>query len=295
MIETKPTRPVLRWHGGKWMLADKIIEHFPEHRVYTEAFGGAASVLLRKNRSYAEVYNDLDEEVVNLFRILRDRRQGPALKRALALTPFSRVEFKRAYTRTRSPLEAARRLVLRSFMGFGSNASNMMECRSGFRKSTDRKINDSLKTGFRAVSNMSGTTPAHDWANYPEALDGIIQRFRAVVIECRPAIEVLKQNDRKQALHYVDPPYLHATRKKRQHRNYTHEMTNEDHRELAEVLKGLKGMVVLSGYPSELYDGLYKGWKTISIKALADGAKERTEVLWFNQAAWNRMPQGRLF
>jgi DNA adenine methylase len=83
-------RPILRWHGGKWMLADWIISHFPHHRIYTEAFGGAGSVLMQKPRCFAEVYNDLNQDVVNLFRVLRHDSQAKDLERALRLTPFAR-------------------------------------------------------------------------------------------------------------------------------------------------------------------------------------------------------------
>src|SRR3990167_11343170 len=104
-----PTRPVMRYHGGKWRLAPWVIEHFPEHRVYTEAFGGGASVLMRKPRSYAEVYNDLDGEIVNVFRVLRDPSQARELERLLRLTPFARSEFETSYITDGDPLEQARR------------------------------------------------------------------------------------------------------------------------------------------------------------------------------------------
>ncbi|TJV23013.1 MAG: DNA adenine methylase, partial [Mesorhizobium sp.] len=146
-----PTRPVLRWHGGKWLLAPWIIEHFPAHRIYVEPFGGAASVLLRKPRAYAEVYNDLDGDVVNLFRVLQDPLGGGELMRRLELTPFARAEFELGWDATDDQVERARRLIIRAFMGFGSNAHSDM----GRGHKT---------TGFRANSSRSGTTPAHDWS-----------------------------------------------------------------------------------------------------------------------------------
>jgi len=146
-----PTRPVLRWHGGKWMLAPWIIEHFPPHRVYVEPFGGAGSVLMRKQRSYAEVWNDLDGNVVNLF----------------------------------------------------------------------------------------------------------------------------------QVLHYVDPPYVFETRTDLS-KDYAHELSDDDHRELLQFLRGLQGSVILSGYPSDIYDQALSDWRRVERRALADGASERTEVLWIN-------------
>lgn len=109
-------RPVLRWHGGKWILAPWIISHFPKHRIYTEVFGGAASVLMRKNRSYAEVYNDIEGEVVNLFRILRDERAAGRLKEVLELTPFARDEWELSYKPTEDVIEQARRTVIRCFV-----------------------------------------------------------------------------------------------------------------------------------------------------------------------------------
>lgn len=224
-----PTRPVLRWHGGKWMLAPWIIANFPSHRVYTEAFGGAASVLLRKQRSYAEVYNDLDGDVVNLFRVLQDATKAARLKELLELTPFARAEFNLAYEPTGDDVESARRLVIIAFMGFGSNSHN-----------------HEVKTGFRANSNKAGTTPAHDWINYAPALPLIVERLRGVIIEQRDARDVIKQHDDFETLHYVDPPYVHSTRKMTglsagTHKVYKFEMTDEDHRDLARVLHAVRG------------------------------------------------------
>lgn len=276
----KPTRPVLRWHGGKWKLAPWIIGHFPEHRIYIEPFGGAASVLIRKPRAYAEYYSDLDGDVVNLFRVLR----GPDAERlieALRLTPFAREEFAEAYEHTDDPLERARRIVVRSFMGFGSAAA----CGKA--------------TGFRATSDRSGTTPAHDWVNFPTALAKVIDRLRGVVIENRPALDVMADRDRPDALHYVDPPYVHATRAQGNpycdKGQYRHELTDADHTELLGALRSLRGMVVLSGYATSLYEQALPDWRRVERQAHADGARDRTEVLWINPAAANAMHGGPLF
>ncbi len=268
-------RPVLRWHGGKWLLAPWIISYFPPHDVYVEPFGGAGSVLMRKPRSYAEVWNDLDQDVVNLFRVLR----GPDADRLVAmlrLTPFARKGFDEAYEETDDGVERARRLVIRSFHGFGSDGNN------GARP-----------TGFRANSNRSGTTPAHDWVNFPDNLATVIGRLQGVVIESRPAMKVMAAHDGPDTLHYCDPPYIHSTRAKTHNsarKNYRHEMTDADHAELLAYIQTLKGMVILSGYHHPLYDDALRGWVRHEKAALADGARARTEVLWINPLAVDRLP-----
>lgn len=260
-----PSRPILRYHGGKWLLAPWILSHFPAHRIYTESFGGAASVLLRKPRSYAEVYNDLSGEIVNLFRVVRD--QGDQLRESLALTPFARDEYATSFEMHDDPLEQARRTVTRSFMGFGSNAL----CRA-------------VKSGFRSNSKRSGTTPAADWRNYPEVMDALVDRLRGVVIENKPAIEVMRTHDGPETLHYLDPPYVHDTRSSKMHghHGYDHEMSDDDHRDLAEQVRELKGMVIVSGYGCPLYNELYGDWRVVKREALADGARPREEVLWIS-------------
>jgi DNA adenine methylase len=270
-----PTRPVLRWHGGKWLLAPWIISHFPSHRCYVEPFGGAASVLLRKPRAYAEIYNDLDDDVVTLFRVLQDVDASNELVRRLEATPFARSEFEIGWDETSDWVEVARRLIIRSFMGFGSNAHS--DKGKGHRT-----------TGFRAGSNRSGTTPAHDWHNYPDCLTAIVERMRGVIIERRPAIHVMAAHDGADTLHYVDPPYLPETRNRKNPHDakhqYRHELTVADHIVLLDALQNLRGMVILSGYPSQLYDDSLPAWQRIERVALADGARRRIEVLWLNPA-----------
>ena len=155
-------RPLIRYYGGKSRISGWVISHFPKHRVYTEAYGGAASCLLRKERAYAEIYNDLNGELVNLFRVVRD--QGPELLRRISLTPFSRQEMLEAYDHGVDAVEQARRTIVKAQMGFGSDSF--------------KRIN-----GFRGCINRKGSTPSHDWASYPPVLARIIERFQGVVIE----------------------------------------------------------------------------------------------------------------
>ncbi|WP_425404606.1 DNA adenine methylase [Hwanghaeella sp.] len=287
MLDTEttasPSRPVLRWHGGKWLLAPWIIEHFPPHRTYVEPYGGAASVLMRKQRAYSEVYNDLDGQAVNLFRVLRSDRAGELID-ALRKTPFARAEFELAYLPIDDPVEDARRLVIRSFMGFGSDGHN-----------------PAVRTGFRSDTAKSGTTPAQDWAGYPVVLADIVERLRGVVIENRPALEVMAKHDRPDVLHYVDPPYMPETRSTKSRRGkeryhaYAHELTTEEHAEMLAFVRELQGMVILSGYPSDLYDRTLPEWRRVERRALADGARERTEVLWINPQACEQLGDGPLF
>lgn len=279
-----PSRPLLRYHGGKWRLAPWIISHFPPHRVYVEPFGGAGSVLLRKPRARGEVYNDIWQRVVDVFRVLRDPVQATELGRRLALTPFARAEFQAASVeafQTEDIVERARLTIVRAFLGFGSTS-----------------VDEAFPTGFRSNSMRSNTTPAVEWANYPEQIEVFVERLRGVIIENRPAIEVMQGFDEPDTLHYVDPPYVHDTRKfgnRYDRKGYAHEMSDEDHAALAEALLGLKGMVVLSGYPHPLYDEMFRDWRRVEAAAFADGARERTEVLWINPAASEATVQRRLF
>jgi DNA adenine methylase len=266
---------LLRYYGGKWQIAPWIISHFPKHQIYVEAYGGGGSVLLRKDRSYGEIYNDLDKEVVNVFRVLQ--KNSRKLQRLLEVTPFSRDEMELAYTRVQDPVERARRAIVRSFMGFGADS-----------------VTRSVRTGFRANSNRSGTTPAHDWATWPKNIQLFHERLTGVVIENRDALEVMESQDSPGTLHFLDPPYVHSTRGSMQAgHGYAHEMSNAEHEKLCDFIKGLKGMVILCGYQNQIYERL--GWKTVSTETKVLGNKPRTEVLWLNPAASTRMQQPSLF
>ena len=278
----KPSRPVLRYHGGKWRLAEWIISQFPPHQIYVEPYAGAASVLMRKPRVAGEMISDLDGEIVNLFRVLRDPMQSRELERLVRLTPYARSEYEAAYLPAGDPIEQARRTLLKSGAGFGSDAITAQQYWiSGFR--------DSLTRGK--------TVPASDWGNYPKQIEAFTERLRGVVIENRPAADVIRKHDTADTLFYCDPPYAHSTRAGHQKRvhSYRFEMTDDEHRELAALLRQVKGMVVLSGYACPLYDELFGDWRRVERAAHADGAGERTECLWLNPLAVARGNQQNLF
>jgi DNA adenine methylase len=266
----KPCRPVLRYHGGKWKIAPWILSHFPEHRIYVEPFCGAASLLMHKPRAYAEVINDLDGEVVNVFRVLRNRELAAELERQLRLTPWSRKEFWAAYDPADDPVEQARRTIVRVYMAFGT---------------TGRRRN---RSGFRAAPYRLKQSGVNDWLNYPRAISSFVERLQRVTVEQRPALDIIHQQDSPVTLFYCDPPYPFSTRTSVQwpshnDRAYIHDMTDDEHRELAEVLHAIKGMAIISGYPCDLYDReLYFDWRRAEMTAWADQGKQRTEVLWIS-------------
>ena len=269
---TSMLHPLIRYHGGKFRLASWIVGYFPNHTCYTESFGGAAGVLLQKPKSYAEVYNDLDGDIVNLFRVLQCEVSSERLINLLTLTPYARQEFNLAFDDAQNPVEQARRTIIRAEMGFGS---------AGAAKG---------KTGFRIDTRREYGTAQALWANYPARISVVCERLVNVLIENRPAAEILISHDAETTLHYVDPPYIHSTRSidAAKGRFYQHELTNDQHQDLLQVLIGLKGMVVLSGYPNDLYNDLLTGWQCVATSSRISsfrGTKTRTECLWINPAA----------
>lgn len=258
-------RPPVKWHGGKHYLAEWIIGQFPAHRVYLEPFGGAASVLLNKPPVDVEAYNDLDLRITRLFRALQ--HQGAEFVARVRLIPYSQKEFEDAktYPTGATDLDKAVCDFVRWRQSFGGKGQTW-SC-----------------TTSRARGGMAGDVNA--WWTAIEQLPDIIERLRRVQILHQPAIEAIRRFDSPETLVYCDPPYLHETRDVNSRNVYGVEMTEADHRELAAVLQGCDSAVVLSGYPSPLYDSLYQNWRRLefSIANHAAGGRTKsrmTEVIW---------------
>jgi DNA adenine methylase len=252
--------PVLKYYGSKFRIAKWIIEHFPKHRHYVEPFGGAANVLLVKEPSKLETYNDLNDSLVNFFQILRDRAEE--LVEKIKLTPWSRTEFERCLSNEpiTDKLEAARRLFVRLWMSYNSTFTT---CAGNFRRHTN---------GRRSVIMDIK----------PQNLFDASQRFLKVQIERRDALRLMQELDSPDTLFYLDPPYVFSTRV--QKKAYSNEMTDDQHRAFADVLHSLKGFVILSGYPSEIYKDLFedRGWRRVDKRAITMGGTERTECIWLS-------------
>lgn len=260
----KIKRPVLRYFGGKFILAKWIISNFPEHRTYVEPFGGAASVLMQKPISYAEVYNDIWDEVVTLFRVLRDSEKAKILEEKVKLTPFARSEFKLSYEPTDDEIETSRRLLFRSFAGFGSNSCNPFS-----------------STGFRSNVNRPSSTPCHNWRDFYQEIESFTNRLKDVIIENQSYEKILEKYDSDDTLFYIDPPYVSETRNKRH--AYVFEFSDEQHLQLLLQVKSLNGKVILSGYDTDIYNDTLTGFNCIRKQAFADSRRERTECLWIKQ------------
>ena len=270
MVRTKiPNKPLLRYPGGKFRAAKNIIPYLPDHRLFVETHCGGGSVTLQKQPSYSEILNDIDGEVVNLFRVLQNFSQARRLRYKLKYTPCSDQEFELAYEPTKDPVERARRLLVRSWM-------------------SSHPVGVTRHTGFRANGKyLKDKNIALTWRRLVDELEVIINRLQSVVITSGPANTIMDRYDTSETLFYVDPPYPFSPRRDRL---YKHEMNNTDHVELAKKLHELEGMAVVSGYHCELYDELFSDWHVVEFAAHAHLMAERTEVLWISPNAWSKLP-----
>lgn len=243
------SRVPFRYYGGKGKIAPWIVSYLPMHRTYVEPFCGGASVFFNKNRSYAEVLNDLNDDIVNIFEILRNSKTCEQLCAQIELTPYALSEYRFAFSmpipEPEDCIERARRFLIRCAMGFFADSANTNNPCPGFRADVLRKY----------------TIPSHDWSKVPEKLQWFCNRLKGVIIHKMDAFDCIKKYDNNNTLFYLDPPYIAETRTQASHHQYTHEMDNKKHCELVELLIGLKAMVVISGYMHPIYKKLEDvGW-----------------------------------
>ncbi|MGH7965334.1 MAG: DNA adenine methylase [Candidatus Binatia bacterium] len=257
------------WYGGKFSHLSWLLPLLPQCHHYCEPFAGSGAVLLNRPPSPVETYNDLDGEVVNFFRVLRDDKDR--LVEAIALTPFAREEFAFACALDPQlpPLERARRFYVRA-----------RQVRTGLAQTATLGRWANCKNTSRA--GMSGVISR--WLGGVEDLPLIAERLLRVQIENRPAVQVISLYDSPQTLFYCDPPYVHETRG--DSKAYGYEMTNQQHAELARVLNNARAMVAVSNYECDLIDHWYpppKWHKTLSGARTNHATKgTRVEVLWTN-------------
>jgi DNA adenine methylase len=257
-----PRRPALRYYGGKWNLAGWIISFFPPHLNYVEPCGGAASVLLQKPRSLLETYNDLDNNVVNFFRVLRD--QPDELSHKIRLTPWARAEYEMSYEPSDDPVEWARRYFIRSYMSF--NGSSSRNGRTfGWRHTSDSRLR--MPAAYDLINN---------------ALDTIAERLTGVQVENTDYADIISRLDNDAALIYFDPPYVEATRTKTDW--YLLDWKDTDHIAAADLLHAAVGYVVISGYACPLYTELYErhGWQRHDKEAQTNSGGKRIESVWLS-------------
>lgn len=258
-------KTVLKYPGSKWSTAEWIISYFPEgyeKMTYLEPFFGSGAIFFNKKRSVIETINDLDGNVVNLFKVIRDCPEE--LARMIEFTPWSRQEYKSSYEMIGESLEDARRFLVRMWQAIGSKTSDI--------------------TGWRNnIQDLNGNVD--QWATkLPARLIETSKRFKHVPshqvnIENQAATQLLERYARSYVFIYADPPYVRSTRSGR---IYAHEMTDQDHTQLLELLQKHPGPVMISGYESELYSNLLEGWHTEKRQARCEGGQQRQEVLWMN-------------
>jgi DNA adenine methylase len=278
------TIPPLKWWGGKTYLAPKLIDLMPRHLHYVEPYAGGLAVLLHKdpfderhqwgNKSHeqgiSEVVNDIYRPLQNFWDVLQSETSFCALQRILETTPFSEIEFQRAERRMfpdqRHDVEAAASFFVRCRQ---SRAGGFRDFATLSRNRTRRKQNEQASAWWGAV----------------DGLGAVHARLKRVVVLCRNALDVIRQQDGPKTLFYLDPPYLHSTRATTG--NYAYEMDEADHRQMLDAIIDCQGAVMLSGYPNDLYDQILSGWNRhdflIDNKAAGGKAKRiMTESVWCN-------------
>lgn len=263
-------------------MAEWIVSFFPKHRIYVEPFGGAASVLLCKQPADVEIYNDIDDQVVNVMRVIRDQPQK--LQRYIKLLPYSRTEFHHSQIILQQPrncdsnIARAAYTILAAYAGYGS--SGLREKNTGFRGC------------FTSGSTETITSNLRRWKEYPSRITTYTKRLSGILIENMDALEIIQKSDHPSTLIYIDPPYEFGTRTGKKN-TYRHEFTDLQHQRLLEIIINTKNAyIILSGYSGGIYDTLAKqGWQTTQKASRTLYNQSRTETLWLNPAVLQSQKQ----
>lgn len=271
-----------QWFGGKGNLYREIIPYIPKTKVYAEPYCGAASIFWHLSPRPVEVLNDLNWEIVNLFRILQDKKSFDELSHRIIWTPYSVEEFDRALSlrkdKTADPITKAWAFYVALNQGF-----------SGTAKTRGNWSRVFISSGNKSEVNSK-------WLGRMKLLPWFHERLQRVQLDCRDALEFIQFWDSPKTTFYIDPPYVLSTRKGGV--AYDKEVDEDHHKNLAKLLLEIKGNAVLSGYDNPLYDPLKDaGWKIVRVKTTCSAAGKvrgsnlqgkgaatklapRTEVLW---------------
>lgn len=261
---------ILHYPGSKWSMAEWIISKMPAHTTYLEPYFGSGAVLFNKPPAVLETVNDLDGNVVNLFRVVRDRPDE--LARAIYWTPYSREEYLSCQTGGDSDLDNARQFLVRCWQSI--------------------RVKTGSISGWKCRGTADDSYRIKQWNSLSDKFAVVAERLKEVQIENRPAFQVIARYNRPDVLIYADPPYLLETRNGA---IYGNEMTDCDHIQLLEALIGHQGPVFLSGYDNSLYNERLPGWSREERQQIVETGQSRTEVLWINPIAAGQVGQMQLF
>lgn len=248
---------ILKYPGGKWRISEWILSFFPEHKVYVEPFFGSGACFFNKKPAYIETINDMNGDIVNLFRVCRDYPEE--LATSINLTPFSRDEFISCNASSDNPIEQARRTLVRYHQSFGTSNSS--------------------RNSWKNTQTYGGPRCDTMWNHLPETIVKCCERLKEAQIENTDALTLIERYNDEHTLIYCDPPYLQSLRKRNL---YACEMKDEQHIKMLNLLKKSKSQIVLSGYDNDLYNSELSDWNTAEKETTAQYGLHRTEKLWMN-------------
>ncbi len=259
-------KTVLKYPGAKEAIAKNIISLFPsgyKKMTYLEPFFGSGAIFFNKGRSTIETINDIDLNIFNLFKQIREN--GEVLSDLILNTPWHREEYRLSYIKTDNDLENARRMLVRYWFSIGARANTI--------------------TGFRTNVLKNGGNYSSFHAKLPLLIKDVADRLKSepgalVQIECKDALGLIDRYNQDNVLMFLDPPYVLSTRTNK--KIYNHEFTDNDHFRLCSLIKDSKAKILISGYDNDLYNTILAHWKKEFITSIDERHNLRTEVIWMN-------------